>query len=340
MRPGSTASPERAASPAEGAGTRSSADPARTLRAVCLVNCFDYETYVVDAVRSALEQSVPFDEIVVVDDGSRDSSAARVREAFAGEPRVALVRQQNGGQLTCFHSGLASSRSDLVFFLDADDAYEPHYLQRALEVYRAHPDCDALFVAHRLVGSAEGVRRVTPTDADLGFGAVLALSRSLKKLGVAPTSTLSARRSALERFLPLPAALVPDWRTRADDVLMFGLALAAARRRTLAEPLVRYRVHGANAWYGRRHDAPYEYRRELAITRLLRHLTQHLGYGEALASHAHHEFRTIPRPTGEQLATYLKLVWRSDLRWGRRWTLTRSLLAHHLGSRRERGAGI
>ncbi len=313
---------------------RQGAGAGRALRAVCLVNCFDYEPYVVEAVRSALEQSVPFDEVVVVDDGSRDRSAARVREAFAGEPRVALVRQENGGQLSCFHSGLARSSGDLVFFLDADDAYEPRYLERALEVYRAHAECDALFVGHRLVGAAEGLRSVTPKDADLGFGAVLALSRSLKKLGVAPTSTLSARRPVLERFLPLPGSLVADWRTRADDVLMFGLALAAARRRTLAEPLVRYRVHGANAWYGRRHDAAYEYRRELAITRLLDHLTRYLGYGEGLANHAHHEFRTLPRPTAAQLSTYLKLAWRSDLRWGRKWTLCRSMLAHHLRSRR------
>lgn len=315
------------------AGAQGPTGGGRALRSVCLVNCYDYQEYVVEAVRSALEQTVPFDEIVVVDDGSRDASAARLAEAFAGDPRVSLVRQANGGQLSCFHTGLARSTGELVFFLDADDAYEPGYLERALEVYTRHPECGVLLAAHRLVGERQGVRRVTEVDADLGFGAVLALSRSLKKLGIAPTSTLSARRALLERFLPLPEALLADWRTRADDVLVFGLALAGARRRTLAEPQVRYRVHGANAWFGRRHDAAYEYARELAITRLLRRLQDHLGYGDALAGHAHHEYRTLAQPTRAQLATYLKLVLRSDLRLGRKWTLMRTILTHHLRSR-------
>lgn len=311
--------------------------PPRPLRASCLVNCFDYERYVVEAVQSALAQSEAFDEIVVVDDGSRDGSAGRVAQAFAGEPRVSLVRQTNGGQLSAFHTGLARSSSEIVFFLDADDVYEPRYLERALAVYRAHPECEALACAHRLFGRREGLVRLVPEDRDLGFAAVLARSRSLKKLAVSPTSTLSVRRTVLERFLPLPDPMTADWRTRADDVLTFGVALAGARRRYLAEPLVGYRVHDSNAWYGRQRDETYEYRRELALTRLLRHLQHHLGYGDELAGHAHHEYRTFPRPNAAQLATYVKLALRADLRAARRWGMVGSILAHHLGSRRRRG---
>jgi hypothetical protein len=137
------------------------------------------------------------------------------------------------------------------------------------------------------------------------------------------------RRWVLEKLLPLP--LCHDWRTRADDCLIFGSSLAGARKYRLAEPLVNYRIHGANAFAGRRADPRADYRRRLAINRLFRHLTDRFGYDvERLPELAHREFQTIAAPTFRQFSEYTRLVWTSHLRWLRRLALWGSLLGHFL----------
>lgn len=64
----------------------------------------------------------------------------------------------------------------------------------------------------------------------------------------APTSGITLRRDLASRFLPL--ACESAWRIRADFCLTMGAALADAKRYYLHRPLVHYRVHGSNAFYG------------------------------------------------------------------------------------------
>ena len=238
------------------------ARPAQRLRTTCLVNCYNYEDFVVEAVRSALMQSHPFDEVIVVDDGSTDESADRVASEFRGDSRVVVLRKPNEGQLSCFHHGFAASSGDLIFFLDADDRYEGSYLEKIGGIYRANPGVHFAISAYHTFGDEQRSVRRFDEDRELGYSAVLALTRSLIKLWVSPTSTLSMRRSVLERFLPLPHP--EDWRTRADDCLLFGASLAGASKYYSAAPLVGYRVHGKNRWHGRVFDETYE-----ALTYLL-----------------------------------------------------------------------
>ena len=145
------------------------------------------------------------------------------------------------------------------------------------------------------------------------------------------------RRWVLDKLLPLPAC--EDWRTRADDCLVFGSSLAGARKFRLAEPLVKYRLHGANWFAGRPSHAGANYRRRLAVNRLLRHLIDRFGYdADRLPELAHREFQTIPAPTFRQLLDYSRLVFTSRLRIFRRAALWGTLLGHYLRSR-SRGEG-
>ncbi|MGI9456162.1 MAG: glycosyltransferase family 2 protein, partial [Aeoliella sp.] len=109
------------------------------MRTTCLVNNYNYRPYVGEAVDSALSQSVPFDEIIVVDDGSTDESLSFLRREYASERRVKIVAKANGGQLSAFDEGVRHATGDLVFFLDADDCYRPEYLREAAEIYEQRP---------------------------------------------------------------------------------------------------------------------------------------------------------------------------------------------------------
>src|SRR5436189_3962260 len=74
-------------------------------------------------------------EAVVVDDGSRDATAAEVERAANGEPRVCLLRQENRGKAQALQRGLAAARHGFVVFIDADTQCQRDTLPRLLEPF-------------------------------------------------------------------------------------------------------------------------------------------------------------------------------------------------------------
>jgi glycosyltransferase involved in cell wall biosynthesis len=81
------------------------------------------------AIDSALAQTYPHVEILVVDDGSTDTTADLVRERYGCDERVRSVRQANGGVSAARNHGLRLARGDYVAFLDSDDVWKPWKLQ-------------------------------------------------------------------------------------------------------------------------------------------------------------------------------------------------------------------
>ena len=83
-------------------------------------------------------------EVIVVDDGSSDATAALVTERSLLDPRVRLVRHpRNLGYGEALHSGFRAARMDLVFFTDADNQFDPEQLEDLLpQLDRALFDSD------------------------------------------------------------------------------------------------------------------------------------------------------------------------------------------------------
>ena len=299
-------------------------------RATCIVSHFNYGRFVVEACESALAQVHPFGEILLVDDGSTDGSTDVVTRHYASHDLIHLVLKPNGGQLSCFAEGFARSTGDVVFFLDADDVYEPEYVSQVMAHYASHPECDFVMVAHRKFGTVERLALDDRGDRDLGYS-ILAALHARRWIG-APTSCLSMRRPVLERIFPLD--LEEDWRTRADDCLVFGASVVGARKWQLDRPLVRYRIHDANCYQGKNQDAVSDYRRKIAVNRLLQVLSRRIGYDRrGLAEFAHREFRTIPRPTLRQLSDYSRIGLLSRTLPLRKLGIVASICGHFMRSR-------
>ena len=93
-----------------------------------VVPVYNSRDTVVGAIRSALGQVPPPAEVLVVDDGSTDGSAAAVRQAFAAEPSVRVLQQENTGPSRARNRGIAEASQPLLAFLDADDEWLPDKL--------------------------------------------------------------------------------------------------------------------------------------------------------------------------------------------------------------------
>jgi glycosyltransferase involved in cell wall biosynthesis len=297
------------------------------MKTSCLVNNYNYARYVVEAVDSALAQTVPFDEIIVVDDGSTDDSLDVLRRKYGKLEQVKIIAKTNAGQLSCFNEGFAASSGELIFFLDADDAFEKNYVEQALKVYQRQPSVDFLYCAHRLFGDRNDVNRAWDADRDMGYS--LVLTHYLKIWIGAPTSCFSCRRRILKQVLPLP--LEDDWRSRADDCIIFGASLAGGRKYYLSQPLVRYRVHGRNGHFGQQFDNAYKFRRKVAINRLIGHLVRQIGYDvDQLSDLIYSEFRSLPHRPFRSLKQYCRIAMRSGISLPRRLRMVSLLCADYI----------
>jgi hypothetical protein len=207
-----------------------------------IVACFDYERYVSEAIRSALEQAAPAAEVIAVDDGSRDGS----REAIAafGDSVTALFKR-NGGQASALNAGFRASRGDAVIFLDADDMLLPGATGAVAEALRdgvaakAHWPMPVIDAAGRRTGVVQ--------DAELAEGDLRreALEQGPLSDVTMPSAAMSGNafpRWLLERVMPIPEE---TYRIGADEYL-FGVAPAFGPIVRL-EPLSLYRMHGSNA---------------------------------------------------------------------------------------------
>jgi len=209
-----------------------------------VVNNFNYGRFVGEAIDSALRQTHPRCEVVVVDDGSTDDSRS-VIERFGS--RVVPLFQANGGQGAAMNAGFALSRGDVVMFLDSDDVLEPHAVARALELFA--PGVDRVQFALRSVDE-NGVPRgdqYPPRGAKLETGVLASRVARAPIPNTPPTSGNAFSRGVLEKILPMPAA---EWRICADGYLLVVSALHGAVAAT-DEPLARYRVHRKNNWAAR-----------------------------------------------------------------------------------------
>ncbi len=108
-----------------------------------IIPLYNKEREIAATLRSALAQTLPPAEIVVVDDGSTDRSAETAAAVAAEDPRglVRLIRQPNAGECAARNRAIAESRGELLALLDADDEWEPGFLAEIAAMYREFPGC-------------------------------------------------------------------------------------------------------------------------------------------------------------------------------------------------------
>lgn len=111
-------------------------------RFTVVVPLYNKEQSIERTVRGILDQTFTDFELVIVDDGSTDSSVAKVKTF--DDPRIRLVQQPNGGPSAARNTGVRHAKADWVVFLDADDELTPDALEHFDKTINAHPEADII----------------------------------------------------------------------------------------------------------------------------------------------------------------------------------------------------
>jgi glycosyltransferase involved in cell wall biosynthesis len=131
-----------------------------------IIPVYNKERYVARAVESVLRQEGVATvengcvELIVVDDGSLDSSYEAAKGAIGGCEGCRILRRENGGVAAARNTGIASTRGKYLCFLDADDWWEPTFLQHIDDLVTEYPQAAVFASNYYLVKN--GLRKVAP----------------------------------------------------------------------------------------------------------------------------------------------------------------------------------
>ena len=212
-----------------------------------VVPSYNHGRFLAATLDSALATTLPI-ELVVVDDGSSDDSAALLRDWAGREPRLRFFPQANAGAHAALNRGIGLARADLVLILNSDDLFLPGRIETLAAAFAADPDLafagSALEVIDHqgnLLGKKDGWRSLPPPWqkkgglSELGHPSLALLESNY----LSTTSNFAFRRSRAAGLEFRPLRYAHDWD--------FALAMASRGGYTFFDqPLLQYRVHPSN----------------------------------------------------------------------------------------------
>lgn len=207
-----------------------------------IINNHNYGHFLEDAISSALSQTYPHTEVIVVDDGSEDDSRTII-EKYSN--RIIPVLKECGGQASALNAGFERSRGEIVIFLDSDDRLLPTTAEQASRSMQQSETAKVhwpLWVIDEK-GARTGAIHPSATLPAGDFREDV-LVKGPGTMPSSPTSGNAWSREFLSDIGPIPEEI---YRISADrhliEIAPFWGALAA-----LSEPQGEYRIHGKNAY--------------------------------------------------------------------------------------------
>ena len=190
-----------------------------------VIPCYNASGLLAETLSSALAQTVPADEIIVIDDGSTDDSADIAR-SFGS--KVRLVQQENAGESVARNRGFELASGEWIALLDADDIWKPTKLEQQLKLATDGVVC--VHTAYYKFGDQESLHDCSAVPPHRRYDPVrVSLANFL------PPSTTIVRRSVQARF--------PSWTRYGEDLIFFLDLLREGEFRMVSEPLTGHRVH-------------------------------------------------------------------------------------------------
>ena len=222
-----------------------------------IISSYNYSRFLKQCIESALSQTYPQTEVIVIDDGSSDGSA----EIIAGYgDKIKSIIKTNGGQASVFNLGLRISRGKIILFLDSDDLMMPSVVKTAVELFQI-PDTVKVhwplwFIDEKGVKTGKAMHQEDLAEGDLREALI---QGGPGGYNWPSTSGNAWSRVFLEEIFPIPEK---DYRIGPDTYISAFAPLFGTVRK-ISEPQGCYRIHGANNTYKK----PFEQRLRFAIER-------------------------------------------------------------------------
>jgi len=121
-----------------------------------VIPLYNKERHINRAIHSILSQTHQYFEIIVVNDGSTDGGLAKVKEIK--DKRIRIFNQENSGVSAARNKGIDEAKYDLIAFLDADDQWEPEFIENIVRVAAIYPDAGMIGAASKIVSYREKIK--------------------------------------------------------------------------------------------------------------------------------------------------------------------------------------
>lgn len=139
------------------------------MRFSVVIPLYNKAPYIAKAINSVLSQTFTDFELVIVDDGSKDDSAEIATKAIECRQNCRLIRQENAGVSMARNNGVAASHGDYLCFLDADDWWEPTFLEKMSKLIVEFPDAGIYGTNYTIVNETKKKTRVATIGVEEGF---------------------------------------------------------------------------------------------------------------------------------------------------------------------------
>jgi len=161
-----------------------------------IIPAFNSEATIGECIQSVINQQCPVDQIIVIDDGSTDKTAAIVKNLQLQSPVLEYVNQANSGVSFARNKGLSIAKHEKVFFLDSDDVWLPNKVKQHISHLNLHSNCRGSFTNFILFNESTGC--LITANQYVNQNPLNSLNLSLDKVRVnGSCSSFLGNRSAL-----------------------------------------------------------------------------------------------------------------------------------------------
>ena len=205
-----------------------------------VIPLYNKEAEIERALRSVVEQSLTVGEIIVVNDGSTDSSKEIVERFILAHPEVGihLINQKNSGVSTARNRGIKEAKGDYIALLDADDWWLPNYIAEVCRMMEYYPDADAFSTAFDIVVGDSHTHAAVPTTEGYICPAEEAL---LSRYPIIPST------ATLRREMVLKCGGFPDGMRIGEDQWLWARMMQQGAKFAFSPMvLVRYSLAASN----------------------------------------------------------------------------------------------
>jgi glycosyltransferase involved in cell wall biosynthesis len=204
-----------------------------------IIPAYNAEAYVGAAVLSALGQTYPKIEVVVIDDGSVDGTRAALDTI--DDERLRVIRQRNSGVARARNRGIDAAGGSFIAFLDADDVWMPIKVASQLAALEANPTW---------IGVGAYMHHISSSGRIIGIAGQPVGDREREEMRAArlmpfPLSSLLLKRDVLDRV----GAFDPEFAKlgQVEDLELISRIAAVGEIGCIGEVLGGYRMHGGSA---------------------------------------------------------------------------------------------